>query len=327
MERIREIPYNYTSFSDREIVIRYLGEEYWQLTEKLRGTRRTGRSARMLFEVLGDMWVVDRNPYLQDDLLNNPKRRKALVDALNHRLQQFRMRLNDNSEAEQLLHATSRAVTQFADSFDSTDRLRRKVRLELGKVTRKDNIDFSGLARVSHATDATDWRVEMPFVVITPDTEAEVAAIVRVCIDCGLNLIPRGGGTGYTGSAVPLDTHSAVINTEKLENLSDQLLVVATKALNAAIKKIDSIEKLNKIENTSLSGIVATGQGNIDSNTLKYIEENNLPLIRTHLDTYGCVVKISKIEVKINRKTPWKVNKAIQLIEDHVDFDSIMEKV
>jgi len=119
----------------------------------------------------------------------------------------------------------------------------------------------------------------------------------------------------------------SLIDLEKLENRSDQLLVVATKALNGAIKKIDSIEKLNKISETSLSGIVATGQGNIDSNTLKYIEENNLPLIRTHLDTYGCVVKISKIEVKINRKTPWKVKKAIRLIEDHVDFDSIMEKV
>lgn len=119
----------------------------------------------------------------------------------------------------------------------------------------------------------------------------------------------------------------SLIDLEKLENSSDQLLVVATKALNGAIKKIDSIEKLNKITTTSLSGIVATGQGNIDSNTLKFIEENNLPLIRTHLDTYGCVVKISKIEVKINRKTPWKVKKAIQLIENNVDFDSIMEKV
>jgi hypothetical protein len=41
----------------------------------LRGERRTGRSARMLYEVLGDIWVVQRNPYLQDDLLDNPKRR------------------------------------------------------------------------------------------------------------------------------------------------------------------------------------------------------------------------------------------------------------
>ncbi|WP_373321571.1 DUF3683 domain-containing protein, partial [Rivihabitans pingtungensis] len=29
--RLREIPYNYTSFSDREIVIRLLGEDTWNL--------------------------------------------------------------------------------------------------------------------------------------------------------------------------------------------------------------------------------------------------------------------------------------------------------
>jgi len=80
--RLREIPYNYTSFSDREIVIRLLGADMWRLLQELRGERRTGRSARMLFEVLGDIWVVDRNPYLQDDLLDNPKRQGLLVDAL-----------------------------------------------------------------------------------------------------------------------------------------------------------------------------------------------------------------------------------------------------
>src|ERR1700716_2968697 len=84
--RLREIPYNYTSFSDREIVIRLLGHEMWSLLGELRSERRTGRSARMLFEVLGDIWVVERNPYLQDDLLDNPKRQRLLVDALHHRL-------------------------------------------------------------------------------------------------------------------------------------------------------------------------------------------------------------------------------------------------
>ena len=84
--RLREIPYNYTSFSDREIVIRLLGESSWRLLDELRGARQTGRSARMLYEVLGDIWVVRRNPYLQDDLLDNPKRRQKLIDALHHRL-------------------------------------------------------------------------------------------------------------------------------------------------------------------------------------------------------------------------------------------------
>ena len=61
--RLREIPYNYTSFSDREIVIRLLGEPIWGVLDELRSERRTGRSARMLYEVLGDIWVVQRNPY------------------------------------------------------------------------------------------------------------------------------------------------------------------------------------------------------------------------------------------------------------------------
>ena len=73
-ERIREILYNYTSFSDKEIVYRLMGEQWWDVLNELRAERRTGRSARMLFEVLGDIWVVKRNPYLQDDLLENRKR-------------------------------------------------------------------------------------------------------------------------------------------------------------------------------------------------------------------------------------------------------------
>src|SRR3984957_3947609 len=79
--RLREIPYNYTSLADREIVSRLLGDAAWAVLDDLRAERRTGRSARMLYEVLGDIWVVARNPYLQEDLLDNPKRRRQLIDA------------------------------------------------------------------------------------------------------------------------------------------------------------------------------------------------------------------------------------------------------
>ena len=215
--RLREIPYNYTSFSDREIVIRLLGEEAWEILNTLRVERKTGRSARMLFEVLGDIWVVSRNPYLQDDLLANIKRRKALVEALRHRLRAIEARRQDNEAVRQLLARTGRAVDAFETDFEHTARLRRKVLRKLLPHTRRDNIQFDGLSRVSHVTDATDWRVEYPFVVLNPDTEDEIAPLVRTCIELGLTLIPRGGGTGYTCGAVPLDKMSAVINTEKLD--------------------------------------------------------------------------------------------------------------
>ncbi len=217
--RIREIPYNYTSFSDREIVIRLLGEEAWQVLQRLRNERITGRSARMLFEVLGDMWVVNRNPFIQDDLLENEKRRESLIQALHHRLDQIVARADGNQQALWLADKAREAVTGFEQWFPRQQALRSKLLKRFSRLTRRDNIDFSGMARVSHVTDATDWRVEYPLVVLTPDSEQEVRALVQGCIELGLTIIPRGGGTGYTGGAVPLFQDTAVINTEKLDAL------------------------------------------------------------------------------------------------------------
>jgi FAD/FMN-containing dehydrogenase/Fe-S oxidoreductase len=228
--RIREIPYNYTSFSDREIVIRLLGANCWDLLDELRGERRTGRSARMLYEVLGDIWAVQRNPYLEDDLLDNPRRRRMLIDALEHRLGEIdRRRESGGTTLDRerdrkvglLLEAAELAVDAFAESFTVTSKLRARARRLLGKHTRADAIRFDAFARVSHVTDATDWRVEYPFVVICPDAEDEIPGLVKACIELGLSVIPRGGGTGYTGGVVPLTPLSAVINTEKLERVSE----------------------------------------------------------------------------------------------------------
>lgn len=224
--RLREIPYNYTSFSDREIVNRLLGEDAWQLLDDLRGERRTGRSARMLYEVLGDIWVVRRNPYLQDDLLDNPKRRKLLIEALEHRLREIdRRRATDDLDRDDkvaaLLVRARAAIAAFEEGFEETQRLRKQVVKVLGRSTARDNIKFDGLSRVSHVTDATDWRVEYPFVVLTPDHENEMAALVRGCVELGMTIVPRGGGTGYTGGAIPLSWKSVVINTEKLDKLGE----------------------------------------------------------------------------------------------------------
>jgi FAD/FMN-containing dehydrogenase/Fe-S oxidoreductase len=243
--RLREIPYNYTSFSDREIVLRLLGERAWAVLGLLREERRTGRSARMLYEVLGDIWVVQRNPYLEDDLLDNPRRRQMLIDALHHRLGEVAKRRTPQADAErdalvgELLRSATLAVEAFSAHFRAVWDLRKVARKVLGRATAKDNLKFDGLSRVSHVTDATDWRVEYPFVVLTPDSEAEMAALVAGCIELGLTIIPRGGGTGYTGGAVPLTWKSAVINTEKLEAMSE-VEVIQLPGLSQAVATVFS---------------------------------------------------------------------------------------
>jgi len=157
--RLREIPYNYTSFSDREIVIRLLGQEGWALLDDLRTERRTGRSARMLYEVLGDIWVVRRNPYLEQDLLDNPRRRELLIEALHHRLADIEKRRDASDpvrdgKVARLLEYARKAIHDFADSFAAVDSLRRRARRAFAAHTRSDNVCFDAYARVSHATDA-----------------------------------------------------------------------------------------------------------------------------------------------------------------------------
>src|ERR1700729_1932917 len=138
--RLREIPYTYTSLADREIVIRLLGDAAWAVLDDLRAERRTGRSARMLYEVLGDIWVVDRNPYLQDDLLDNPKRRRQLIEALHHRLRELEKRRDAadavrDAKVGQLLLAAAQAVERFERQFAEFAHLRKRAQRLLLKHT------------------------------------------------------------------------------------------------------------------------------------------------------------------------------------------------
>lgn len=105
----------------------------------------------------------------------------------------------------------------------------------------------------------------------------------------------------------------------------DSLLVVAADRLDNAIERIIRLSTILNLENSPLSGIVATGEGDINTKSIEYIKNHRVPVIRTSLDTYGSVLKISRIEVKINLSTPWKVRKAIELIKTNVNTDALLQ--
>ncbi len=185
----------------------------------LRVSRKTGQSAKMLLEILGDIWMISRNPYLQEDLLTNSDHLQSLLEMMNQRTGRIIARAEGNANVLQLVASATEAVKSFAASFPKTTALRDRIFQALLPVTSRDNIDFSGRGRVAHVTDATDWRIEYPFVVLTPDSEKEVALLVSACIRLGLTIIPRGGGTCYTGSGVPIYADTAIINMERLDRV------------------------------------------------------------------------------------------------------------
>jgi BioD-like phosphotransacetylase family protein len=119
----------------------------------------------------------------------------------------------------------------------------------------------------------------------------------------------------------------SLIEPQVIREKTNLLLVVSTPKVNEAINTIRYLVKRYKLESVPLAGIVATGPGEYDDSTIEFIQKNKIPFLITHLDTYGSVIKISRIEVKINRYTPGKILRAIELIKDGVDLELLMSKL
>jgi glycolate oxidase subunit GlcD len=71
-----------------------------------------------------------------------------------------------------------------------------------------------------YATDATSMRGVRgrADAAVLPGSVEEVAGVVRACYQHGVQMIPRGGGTGLAGGAVPVDG-GVVISLERLARL------------------------------------------------------------------------------------------------------------
>ena len=119
----------------------------------------------------------------------------------------------------------------------------------------------------------------------------------------------------------------SLIDLTKLRNFNNQLLVVSVNRIDDALKKLAQVSRLIEIEGSPLSGIIITGDGDVQQEHIDYFNEYQIPVLRSLMDTYEVVKKIGRIEVKINTRTPWKVRKAIELFKEHVDLNPVLERI
>src|SRR5690606_2648818 len=70
----------------------------------------------------------------------------------------------------------------------------------------------------------SDWVVPMaggqPRALAWPETTDQVSAIVRICHEAGVPLVPQGGRTGLAGGATPLDG-SVVVSLERMTGIEE----------------------------------------------------------------------------------------------------------
>ncbi|HIJ84283.1 MAG TPA: FAD-binding protein, partial [Magnetococcales bacterium] len=132
------------------------------------------------------------------------------------REQAIRERAEETPQVAQLLAKVRDALERLYSEIKEYRQLRELLKHRIAKHSPSTHLDFSIIARVASVTDATDWRVEYPLVVITAQKETDLPQVVSICNELNLTMIPRGGGTGYTGAGVPLFSRTAILNMERL---------------------------------------------------------------------------------------------------------------
>jgi len=215
----REIPFNYTSADDQQVVTLLLGSEAWDILERLRGQRVTGRSARLLMRFLGEAFLLRRNPFLFQEFVEDAVRRRRFVNACVHDLDLVDTNRAGNSDVHEVVNRCRDLLRQLITEVVGAPARQARVTAALGAVVGPAHVHSDPFTVISHATDATDWRLHLPVAVAFPDEEHQVAPLLQAVQHLGLKAIPRGAGTGLTGGAVPVHPNCVVVNTERLNRI------------------------------------------------------------------------------------------------------------
>ena len=215
----RKIPYNYTSADDDQIIDHLFGSKTLAAVRSLEGKEGTGRSSRLLHRFMGDMFIIQRNAFLFQELTEHPLLRSRLFSEFETDLGIIQTHAR-HDEVAQVLDTCRCALKTLKKHIGSVAADQGRIQRRLGSVVGRHNIYFDPFNITSHATDATDWRRYAPLAVLRPDRAGQVPDLVKRILKLGYKIIPRGAGTGLTGGATPLTPSCIMINTEKLNAIS-----------------------------------------------------------------------------------------------------------
>src|SRR5450755_4582565 len=97
----------------------------------------------------------------------------------------------------------SSSVRADVSAGSSRERRQRDVVAALSQVLPRETILLRHEDTVPFECDALTAYRTSPLVVVLPDTEAQVAAVLQICHNMGVPIVARGAGTGLSGGATP----------------------------------------------------------------------------------------------------------------------------
>lgn len=148
--------------------------------------------------------------------------------------------------------------------------LTKQVKQLLLAIVGQENYDDSKVECLVYSYDATPGFQAMPDAVIKPGSTAEVAAIVKVCNESNVPIVPRGSGTNLSGGTCPTEGGLVL-----LFNRMNSLLEIDEENLTATVQPgLITLDLISAVEEKGLfyppdpsSMKISTIGGNINENS------------------------------------------------------------
>jgi len=171
-----------------------------------------------------------------------------------------------------LFQLLKQKLDHFWLDYRNLQRLKDSIKKRFSKLLSEDSYVDSPHALVQCSTDATGLLMELPLMVLYPEDTEEIKKIVKAAKELGFYIVPRGGGSGLTGGAVPASRKSVILSLSRLKEIisvdQDQKVlhaqsgVITLDAIQAAAEKglILAVDPASKSA-CSLGGNVAENAG------------------------------------------------------------------
>src|SRR5271167_638555 len=153
---------------------------------------------------------------------------------------------------------------------DSREQRQKEVVAALAQALPRETILFRHEDTVPYECDALTAYRASPLVVVLPETEAQVAAVLRICHKMSVPIIARGAGTGLSGGAMP-HRSGVILSLAKFNKIlkvdpASCTAVVQSGVRNLAISEAASPYGLYYAPDSS-SQIACTIGGNVAENS------------------------------------------------------------
>ncbi len=179
------------------------------------------------------------------------------------------------------------------------------------------------LDKVRHYVDIYLKKVGIPLLGVLPfekQLSSPIMATIRRALQ-GKTLMHKG----HLDNRVENIASGSLLAQKEIENLKNLLVIVSRRRFSEAIGALQIILQQRGLTGATVAGIVVTGEGaNEDVPHIDWLKAHKIPVVACALDTYGAAIRINSMEVKINLKTPWKIRRAVELIEEHIDMDLLL---